>query len=39
MIEAGRCDRAWELYNQTVKMVGDQNAEVLKIELDTRCKK
>lgn len=38
MIEAGRCDEAWDLYNRTVKMVGEANAEVLRIELEARCK-
>ncbi|MCC6547911.1 tetratricopeptide repeat protein [Candidatus Sumerlaeota bacterium] len=37
MIEAGRCDRAWELYRITVKMVGEENAAILRGQLETRC--
>ncbi|MEO8376201.1 MAG: tetratricopeptide repeat protein [Candidatus Sumerlaeota bacterium] len=39
MIEAGRCDRAWELYRATVKMVGEPNAAILRDQLEIRCKK
>jgi tetratricopeptide (TPR) repeat protein len=38
MIEAGRCDRARELYNKAVRMVGPENAAILKDQLDVRCK-
>lgn len=38
MIEAGQCDRAWELYRSAVRLVGEQNASVLRDQLDMRCK-
>lgn len=37
MIEAGNCDRAWELYGRAIRMIGEANAAVLKEELDVRC--
>lgn len=37
MIEAGKCDEAWEYYRQVVRMMGEKNAAVLKDELDARC--
>ncbi|MCC7391329.1 tetratricopeptide repeat protein [Candidatus Sumerlaeota bacterium] len=38
MIEAGRCDRAWELYRISAKMVGEPNAAILRDQLEARCK-
>ncbi len=37
MLEAGRCERAWELYRAAIRMVGEENAAVLRVELDARC--
>ena len=37
MIEVERCERAWELYRRAVKMVGEENARVLKEQLEIRC--
>lgn len=37
MIEAGRCERAWDLYRNAVRMVGEQNCQVLLVELEARC--
>ncbi len=39
MIEAERCDRAWELYRETLRLIGGENAvtEVLRDELEVRC--
>jgi len=37
MLEAGRCERAWELYRAAIRMVGEENAAVLRQELDARC--
>jgi hypothetical protein len=32
MIDNGNCDRAWELYNHAVKMIGEQNCIALREE-------
>lgn len=37
MIDHGNCDRAWELYRNATKMVGEENCIVLREELDVRC--
>lgn len=39
MIEAGRCDRAWELYRETIRLIGGENqvTQVLREELEVRC--
>ena len=37
MLEDKRCDRAWELYRRAVRMVGEDAAAVLRVELDVRC--
>lgn len=38
LIEAGRCGKAWEQYGRAVRMVGEQNAAILRDELELRCK-
>lgn len=37
-IEAGMCDKAWEQYRRTARLVGAQNAGPLLDELQIRCK-
>lgn len=39
MIEAGRCERAWELYRRALRMVGEENTQVLLDELEIRCRR
>ncbi|MBI1290422.1 tetratricopeptide repeat protein [bacterium] len=37
MIEAGNCDRAWDLYRQSLRMVGEENTAPLLDQLNLRC--
>lgn len=37
MIEAERCERAWELYRAAIRMVPEEHTEFLREELEVRC--
>jgi tetratricopeptide (TPR) repeat protein len=37
MLEAGNCDRAWELYRQSLRMVGEANTAPLLDQLNLKC--
>lgn len=38
MLEAGRCERARELYRAATLMVGEENTVILKDQIDIRCR-
>lgn len=39
MIDAGNCEAAWGLYRRAVALVGEENTQILRDQLDIRCGK
>lgn len=37
LVEAGHCDRAWDVYGRLLRMVGEENSALLYNELVARC--
>lgn len=38
MVEAGRCDRAWELYRAVIRMVGEEAGVLLRDQIELKCR-
>lgn len=37
MVEAGRCERAWELYRAVIRMVGEEAGVLLRDQIELKC--